>query len=50
MDYQGLNDITRENHYLLALIKETLNSISKTRYRIKFNITTAFYKIRITKE
>ena len=49
MDYQGLNDITRKNHYPLPLIKETLSGISKARYFMKLNITAVFYKIRIAK-
>ena len=50
MDYQGLNNITRKNHYPLVLIKETLNGISKARYFTKLDIIITFYKIRITKE
>ena len=49
MDYRGLNDITKKDHYPLPLIKETLNGILKVRYFIKLNITIIFYKIRITK-
>ena len=49
MDYRSLNNITKKNHYLLPLIKETLSGILKIKYFIKLNITAAFYKIRITK-
>ena len=49
MDYRGLNDITRKDHYLLLLIKETLSGILKARYFIKLDITAIFYKIRIAK-
>ena len=49
IDYRGLNNITRKTQYPLPLIKETLSNISKVRYFIKLNITTVFYKIRITK-
>ena len=49
MDYRGLNDITKKDHYPLPLIKETLNGISKVRYFKKLDITITFYKIRITK-
>ena len=49
MDYRGLNDITRKDHYPLPLIKETLSGISKVRYFIKLDITAVFYKIRIVK-
>ena len=50
MDYQGLNNIIKKDQYLLPLIKEILNGISKVRYFTKLNITAAFYKIRIAKE
>ena len=49
MDYQGWNDITKKDRYLLPLIKETLSGISKARYFIKLHITAVFYKIRIIK-
>ena len=49
MNYWGLNNITKKNHYLLPLIKETLNGMSKARYFIKLDITVVFYKIRIVK-
>ena len=50
MDYRGLNNIIRKNHYPLPLIKETLSGISKVKYFTKLNITVTFYKIRIAKE
>ena len=49
VDYRGLNNITRKDHYPLLLIKEILSGISKVKYFIKLNITVVFYKIRITK-
>ena len=49
MNYRGLNNIIRKDRYLLPLIKETLNGISKVRYFIKLDITAVFYKIYITK-
>ena len=49
IDYRGLNNITRKNHYPLPLIKETLNGILKVKYFTKLNIITVFYKIRIVK-
>ena len=49
MDYRGLNNITRKDRYPLPLIKETLSGILNVRYFTKLDITTAFYKIRITK-
>ena len=49
IDYRGLNNITRKDQYLLPLIKEILNGISKVRYFTKLDITAVFYKIRIAK-
>ena len=49
MDYRGLNNIIKKNQCPLLLIKETLSGILKVRYFTKLNITTVFYKIRITK-
>jgi len=46
-DYQALNQITCKDHYLLPLIQETLNQISRARWFIKLNIITAFNKICI---
>ena len=48
-DYQGLINITKKDRYLLSLIKETLSSILKSKYFTKWDITAAFYKIRIIK-
>ena len=49
VNYYGLNDIIKKNHYLLLLIKETLNGILKAKYFTKLDITVIFHKIRITK-
>ena len=49
MDYQGLNNITKKNRYLLFLMKETLSNISKIKYFTKLDITAVFHKIYITK-
>ena len=49
VDYQGLNNITEKDYYLLPLIKEILSSISKVKYFIKLDITAAFHKICIAK-
>ena len=45
MNYCGLNKITRKDCYLLPLIQETLNSVSKAKYFTKLDIITAFHKI-----
>ena len=49
MDYQGLNNIPKKDHYLLPLIKETLSGILQAKYFTKLNITAVFYKICIAK-
>ena len=49
VDYRGLNDIIKKNHYPLPLIKKTLSGISKVKYFTKLNITAVFHKIYITK-
>jgi hypothetical protein len=48
-DYRKLNNVTIKNRYLLPLIRETLNQISRAKYYTKLNIIAAFNKIRITK-
>ena len=50
MNYQGLNNIIKKDHYPLALIKETLSGILKAKYFTKLDITVIFYKIYIVKE
>ena len=49
IDYRGLNSITRKDRYLLPLIKETLNALSKARWLTKLNISLAFHRIRVAK-
>jgi hypothetical protein len=48
-DYRELNSVTVKNWYLLPLIREILNQISRAKYYTKLNIIAAFNKIRITK-
>jgi hypothetical protein len=50
VDYRTLNAFTYKDRYLLSLIKETLNSLSKAKWFTKLNIIAAFYKIRITEK
>ena len=47
MNYCALNKFTRKNHYLLLLIHETLNNILKTKWFMKLDIITVFYKFHI---
>ena len=45
VNYRALNHIIRKDRYLLPLIRETLNSISKVKWFTKLDIIAAFYKI-----
>jgi hypothetical protein len=47
VDYQALNAITKKDRYPLPLIHETLQRISKAKWFTKFDVPTAFHKIRI---
>ena len=47
IDYRILNDILIKNKYLLPLILETLNKLSKAVIFIKSNIILAFNRIRM---
>ena len=50
INYRALNILTQKDRYLIPLIKETLNSLDKTKQFTKLNIIAAFYKIRIAEE
>jgi hypothetical protein len=45
VDYQALNQLTVKDRYLLPLIRETLNNITKVKWFIKLDIITTFHKI-----
>ena len=49
IDYQALNAITIWNWYLIFLIQETLNQLSKTQYFMKLDIIAVFNQIYIQK-
>ena len=49
VDYRGLNAIMIKNCYLLPLIRETLNWMSKTQYFTKLDVVTAFNKLWMIK-
>ena len=46
-DYRGLNNITIKNHYLLPLIRETLDALCDAKVYTKLDIIAAFNKLRI---
>ena len=50
INYKALNIITKKNCYLLPLIHETLNQISKAKWFTKLNVSTAFHKLQITEK
>jgi hypothetical protein len=48
MDYRGLNQITRKNHYPLPLISKAIDRLSSTRFYTKHDIRDAYYQVRVT--
>ena len=48
IDYRRLNKITRNDQYLISLIKETIANITSYKIIIKLDIRKAFNRIRIT--
>ena len=50
VNYRDLNAIMIKNHYLLLLIREILNQMSKTQYFIKLDVITAFNKLQMIKK
>ena len=44
VNYCALSKFTRKNHYSLLFIHETMNNILKTKWFMKLNIITVFYK------
>lgn len=49
VDYRTLNAITIKNRYLIPLLQETLDRLSKAKYFFKFDIRGAFNWLRIAK-
>ena len=50
VNYRGLNAIMIKNCYLLPLIRETLNQMSKTQYFTKLDVVAAFNKLQMIKK
>ena len=44
--YQGLNNITIKNWYLLLLITKSLNCLSRAKRFIQLDLTSAYYRMR----
>ena len=50
VDYCGLNNLTVKNHYLLPLVRETLNLLTLSVIFTKVDIIAAFNKLRMAEE
>ena len=49
LDYQGLNNLTIKNRYLLPLIGESLDKLRRAKQFIQLNLTSAYYQMKIRK-
>ena len=49
VDYQGLNNITIKNQYLLYLIGESLDQLDLAKQFIQLDLTNAYHWIKIYK-
>ena len=49
VDYRGLNQLTIKNRYPLPLIGESLDRLSRATVYSKFDITSAYHRMRIKK-
>jgi hypothetical protein len=47
IDYRALNEVSVKDHYLLPLIKETLNNLQDMKYFSKIDIISVFNNIRM---
>ena len=47
INYQGLNNITIKNWYLLPLIGESLNRLGRAKQFIQLDLTSAYHQMRI---
>lgn len=47
VDYRGLNAITIKSRYPIALVSETLTKLSKARYYSRFDVISAFNRLRM---
>ena len=50
VNYRDLNSLTIKNRYLLSLIEKSLDRLSRTIIYSKFDITSAYHRMRIKKE
>jgi hypothetical protein len=47
IDYRGLNKVIIKNHYLLLLVSEMLDRLSRAKIFIKLDLRDAYYRLRI---
>lgn len=47
VDYRGLNAITIKNRYPIPLISETLTKLAKAKYYTRFDVISAFNRLRM---
>ena len=50
IDYQGLNNFTIKNRYLLPLIGESLNWLGRIKRFTELDLTSAYHQMRIKKD
>jgi len=47
IDYRGLNKVTIKNRYLLLLVSEMLDRLSRAKIFTKLDLRDAYYRLRI---
>ena len=47
IDYRGLNKVIIKNRYLLPLVSEMLNRLSRAKIFTKLDLRNAYYRLRI---
>ena len=50
IDYQGLNNLTIKNWYLLPLIGKSLDRIGQAKRFTQLNVTSVYYQMRIKED
>jgi hypothetical protein len=48
VDFRGLNQTTKKNHYPLPLISKLIDRLAGARYFTKLDIREAYHRLRIT--
>jgi hypothetical protein len=50
VNYRSLNKITVKNYYLILLVSEMLDCLSKAKIYSKLNLRDTYYRLRIREE